>query len=114
MNTVVLEVRPLHEALADAVSTMRARRSPVNARIAFDSPELLWKVLTVERWELLKALCGAGRITIREAAKRVGRGVKTVRADAMALGLAGIVDYGADRVRFPFDRVKVEFMLEAA
>jgi hypothetical protein len=49
-----------------------------NARISFETPELLWKVLTARRWELLKSLCGAGPVSIREAARRVGRDVKTV------------------------------------
>lgn len=51
-----------------------------SARISFASPDLLWKVLTAKRWELLKALCGAGPVSIRESARRVGRDVKAVHA----------------------------------
>jgi len=71
MNTVVLEVRSLADTLADATRAMKTRRSEREARIAFATPELLWQVLTAKRWELLKALCGAGRVSIREAARRV-------------------------------------------
>ena len=39
--------------------------------IGFATPELLWRVLTAKRWELLKVLCGAGPVSIREASRRV-------------------------------------------
>jgi hypothetical protein len=60
MSTVVLEVRSLKEALVDTTSAMKTRRAERAARISFATPELLWDVLTAKRWELLKALCGAG------------------------------------------------------
>ena len=72
MNTVVLEVRSLKETLADAVHAMKTRRAEREARISFATPELLWQVLTAKRWELLKVLCGAGPVFIREAARRAG------------------------------------------
>jgi len=76
---------------------------------------LLWKVLTAKRWELLKALCGAGSISIREAARRVGRDVKAVHGDVTALLNAGILDrVDGGGIVFPFDAVKVEFLLQAA
>src|SRR5450759_2325230 len=74
-------------------------------------PELLWRVLTQKRWELLKALCGAGPVSIREAARRAGRDVKAVHGDVTALLNAGVLDRTEDgRVVFPFDAVKVEFL----
>jgi len=86
-----------------------------NARIAFSTPELLWQVLTAKRWELLKVLCGAGAMSIREAARRVGRDVKAVHADVSALLDAGVLDRAeTGGIVFPFDAVKVEFLLEAA
>jgi predicted transcriptional regulator len=67
------------------------------------------------RWELLKALCGAGPISIREAARRVERTVKAVHADITALLIAGLIDRAAGGgIVFPFEAVKVEFLLEAA
>jgi predicted transcriptional regulator len=72
VKTVVLEVRSLASTMQDAARTVQTRRAEKEARIAFASPELLWKVLTSKRWDLLKALCGAGPISIREAARRVG------------------------------------------
>ena len=83
--------------------------------ISFESPALLFKVLTGKRWELLKVMTGAGPIAIREAARRLGRDVKAVHGDVQALLNAGILqktDNG--RIDFPFDAVHVNFMLKAA
>jgi predicted transcriptional regulator len=115
MTTVVLEVRSLQDTLADAAGAMRTGRAKPEARISFATPELLWEVLTAKRWELLKALCGAGRVSIREAARRVERDVKAVHGDVKALLKAGILNRTPDgRIEFPFDAVKVEFLLRAA
>jgi predicted transcriptional regulator len=115
MNTVVLEVRSLVDTLADAAQAMKLGVGHPEARIGFASPELLWQVLTAKRWELLKALCGAGPISIREAARRVGRDVKAVHGDVIALLEAGVINRSAHGgIEFPFDSVKVEFLLQAA
>jgi predicted transcriptional regulator len=115
MNTVVLEVRSLKETLRDVARAMKTGRAEREARISFATPELLWELLTAKRWELLKALCGAGPVSIREAARRVGRDVKAVHGDITALLQAGVLTRTPDRrVRFPFDAVKVEFLLRAA
>ncbi len=75
MNTVVLEVRSLTETLTDAAHSMNTGRAEHEAHIGFATPELLWQVLTGKRWQLLRAMCGAGPISIREAARRVHRAV---------------------------------------
>jgi predicted transcriptional regulator len=95
--------------------TWRTNKLQKSARISFASPELLWKVLTAKRWELLKALCGAGPVSIREAARRVDRDVKGVHGDVVALLDAGILSRtGSGAIEFPYDAVKVEFLLQAA
>lgn len=115
MKTVVLEVRSLGETLADAAEVMEALQAEENERISFATPELLWKVLTAKRWELLKVLCGAGPVSIRESARRAGRDVKAVHRDVTALLEAGILTRVPDgRIEFPYDAVKVEFLLSAA
>lgn len=101
--------------MADFVRVWKTGKAEKSARISFATPELLWKVLTAKRWELLKAMCGAGPMSIREAARRVGRDVKAVHSDITALLNAGVLDRVEDgRVVFPFDAVKVEFLLHAA
>jgi hypothetical protein len=60
MKTVILDVRPPSDAMADFSQAWKSRKAQRSARISFATPELLWQVLTAKRWELLKALCGAG------------------------------------------------------
>ena len=115
MKTVILDVRPPEQAMTDMGTALRMGKAQKNARISFATPELLWKVLTAKRWELLEALCGAGPVTMREAARRVGRDVKAVHTDATALLLAGVLDRTSEgRIEFPYEAVKVEFLLQAA
>ena len=71
-------------------------------------------MLTAKRWELLRAMTGEGPMTIREAARRVARDVKAVHGDVRAL-VDGIVDKTEQgRIVFPFDALRVDFMLRAA
>lgn len=115
MKTVTLDVRAPSEAMADFARAWQTRKPQRSARISFAAPELLWKVLTEKRWELLKALCGAGPVSIREAARRVHRDVKAVHGDVTALLDAGVLSRAEDgRIEFPFEAVKVEFLLRAA
>jgi len=85
------------------------------AFISFATVELLWKVITPKRWELLRAMTGAGPMAIREVARRVGRDVKSVHGDVSALLKAGVLDRTEDgRVVFPYDEIHVDFVLRAA
>ncbi|BBF94856.1 transcriptional regulator [Blastochloris tepida] len=113
MTTVTLDVASPAEVSRRALAAFTG--ADQGARISFASPELLWKVLTAKRWELLKAMAGAGPLTIRAAARRAGRDVKAVHGDIHALLEAGLLDRTDDgRVEFPFDAVRVEFTLQAA
>lgn len=115
MKTVILDVRTPSEAMNDFVRVGKTRKPEKAARISFATTELLWKVLSAKRWELLKALCGAGPVSIREAARRVGRDVNAVHGDVTALLNARLIerDQGGGIV-FTFEAVKVEFILQAA
>lgn len=115
MKTVTLDIRSPSDAMTDFVQAWKTGKPQRSARISFATPELLWRVLTAKRWELLKALCGAGPVSIREAARRAGRDVKAVHGDVTALLDAGILSRTPEgKIEFPFDAVKVEFMLQAA
>ena len=59
--------------------------------ISFESPALLFKVLTGKRWELLDMMTGAGTMSIRESARRLERDVKNVHSDVQALLNAGLL-----------------------
>lgn len=115
MKIVTLDVRAPSDAMTDFAQAWKSGKRQGSARISFSTPELLWKVLTEKRWELLKAMCGAGPMSIREAARRLGRDVKAVHGDVTALLNAGVLDRTEDgQIVFPFDAVKVEFLLQAA
>ena len=115
MKTVILEVRTSEDAMAGFAEAWNRGKAQKFARISFAYPELLWKVLTAKRWAILKALCGAGPVSIREAARRVGRDVKGVHGDVVALLDAGLLTKTAQgAIEFPYEAVKVEFLLQAA
>ena len=85
------------------------------AFIGFASLDLLWKVLTPKRWEIVRAMTGAGPLAIRELSRRVERDVKSVHGDVHALLKAGVLDRADDgRVVFPYDEVRVDFVVRAA
>src|ERR1700751_3287359 len=115
MKTVTLDVREPAEVMGDFAATWKTSKAQKSARISFATPELLWQVLTAKRWELLKALCGAGPVSIREAARKVGRDVKAVHSDVTALLNAGVLEPApGGGIIFPYEAVKVEFLLHAA
>jgi len=114
MKTLTLDIRPLGDTLTDFVQAWDMGKGS-GPRISFQTPMLLFKVLTGKRWELLKAMTGAGPITVREVARRVGRDVKAVHGDIRALLNTGILQKTeTSRILFPFDAVHVDFMLRAA
>jgi predicted transcriptional regulator len=84
-------------------------------RISFASFDLLWKVLAPNRMALLQTLAGAGPVSLREAARRVGRDVRAVHSDVHTLLQAGVLQKHDDgHIEFPFTAVHVDFLLKAA
>jgi len=112
MKTVTLGVSSV-EATRQRMATAFQGETQ-GAFISFTSIELLWKVLTAKRWEILQAMTGQGELAIREIARRVGRDVKAVHGDVTALIHAGVLDRSGDGVSFPYDAVHVDFTLRKA
>jgi predicted transcriptional regulator len=113
MKTVTLQVSALDEVKRRAEDAFRGNKQ--GARISFASPDLLFRLLTAKRWELLRALTGAGPVSIREAARRVGRDVKAVHADVHALLNAGVLQKTeTGQIVFPYDAVRLDVTLYAA
>ena len=113
MRTVILSVSSREEMNQRFLATFEGESG--GTFISFESPTLLFKVLTGKRWELLNMMTGAGPMTIREAARGLGRDVKAVHGDIHALLNTGILQKTDDgRIEFPFDAVRVEFTLKAA
>jgi predicted transcriptional regulator len=113
MSTVTIGVTSIEE------TSERMRRAfggeEQGAFIGFASLEVLWKVLTPKRWEIVRAMTSAGPLAIREVSRRVKRDVKSVHGDVHALLGAGVLDRDDDgRIVFPYDEIHVDFTVRAA
>jgi predicted transcriptional regulator len=114
MNTVVIGVASREEANARVMRALKTGE-PQGAYRSFSSTTELWRTLSPKRWDVLKAMTGAGALSLREVARRVQRDVKSVHADVHILLNAGLLDKTDDgKLVFPFDAVHVDFMLQAA
>jgi predicted transcriptional regulator len=113
MKTVTLQLASLDDVRRRARDAFKGSKQ--GARISFSSPELLFRLMTVKRWELIRAMAGAEPMTIRAAARRLGRDVKAVHGDVHALLNSGILQKtDSGRIVFPFDAIHVDLMLRAA
>ena len=112
MSTVTFSVATREQTNARFLAG--ARGVPQGSHISFASIELLWRTLSPKRWQLLQAMTGQGVMSIREAARRVGRDVKAVHGDVTALIAAGVVERQNRGVVFPYDAVHVDFVLGKA
>lgn len=115
MSTVTLRVENLDQALGAFADSWRSGiQDSDGASIGFASWELMHRLLAPKRLEILRALCGQDRLSIRELARRVGRDFKGVHADVQALLDAGVIDREKDGIFFPYDRIHVEFDIDTA
>ena len=113
MRTVTLDVSSRENTNSRFLRALMGE--PQGDVISFESPSLLFKVLSGKRWEVLSIMTGAGPMTIRELARRLGRDVKAVHGDVHALLNAGILQKtDTSQIVFPFDALHVDFMLKEA
>lgn len=111
-NIVTISVSSLDETKARLAAAFRGEVQ--GNRITFGSVEQMWKTLSPKRTDILRVMAGQGAMSIREAARRVGRDVKAVHSDITALIKAGVVDRQDGGVVFSFDGVRVDFTLGMA
>jgi predicted transcriptional regulator len=113
MGAVTITVDSTESFKTRVKSAFAGKRQP--ERISFESFDLLWKVLAPNRMALVQTLTGAGPVTLREAARRVGRDVRAVHSDVHMLLDAGVLLKDEEgRIEFPYSAVHVDFMLEVA
>jgi predicted transcriptional regulator len=86
MRAVTLGVSSIEDTQHQMAAAFGGEK--VGEFISFAAVELLWKVLTAKRWDILQAMTGQGEMTIREIARRVDRDVKAVHGDVRALEVA--------------------------
>ena len=115
MKTVVFSIENLDTALAGFRTAWTSGKAETSAHIGFSTWELMHKVLSPKRLEIVKAMTGAGPLSMREVARRVGRDFKGVHTDVRLLVEAGVVDKDErGRVVFPYGKIHVEFEIPAA
>lgn len=113
VSTVTIGVASTADVKARAARAFAGKAQ--GSFISFASAELLWKTIAPKRWEILKAMTGAGPIAVREVSRRVGRDVKSVHGDVQVLLKAGVLERAAEGgILFPYDEVHVDFVLRAA
>ena len=113
MRTVTLEVSSREAANSRFLRAFGGE--PQGDIISFETPALLFKVLSGKRWEVLNLMTGSGPMTIRELARRLCRDVKAVHGDVHALLNAGILQKtDSGQIVFPFEALHVDFMLKEA
>ena len=115
MKTVTFNIQTLDSALADFAGAWKSGTRDASAHIGFESWELMHKVLSPKRLEIVRVMTGAGPLAIREIARRVGRDFKGVHTDTTLLVEAGVIDKDAQgKLTFPYDRIRVDFEIPAA
>lgn len=113
MSTVSLKVAGLKESLSDFRNTWEGGRASA-PEISFASWDVMHRILTPKRLEIIRALCGQPPMSIREASRRVSRDFKGVHTDVTALVTAGLVEQRDGKICFPYERIHVEFDIDAA
>jgi predicted transcriptional regulator len=118
MNEVTIHVRSLKQFFGEAIETAKridqGRHTPTPASIAFESMELLLKVLTPNRWALLRVLRASGPSSIRALAQELQRDYRGVHADVTALINAGLISRDDGKVSVPWSRITAEMVVDAA
>ena len=118
MTTLKVKIETLEETLSRAAKAWKSaeagQEAAADESLAFASWDLMHRVLAPKRLEILRVMTGQGAISMREVARRVERDFKGVHADVELLLRNGMIDRTADGIVFPYDRIHVEFDIEAA
>ena len=119
MKEVTLHVRDIDGFFADAREMARrldrGQTRTARAKFAFESMDGLLKVLTANRWALLRALRNLGPSSVRALARNLARDYRGVHADVAILVEAGLIardDEGL--IHVPWSRITAEMALDAA
>jgi predicted transcriptional regulator len=115
MKTVVFNIQTLESALSDVAAAWKTGKGVATAQIGFETWELMHRVLSPKRLEIIRAMAGEEPLSIREIARRVGRDFKGVHSDATLLVKAGVIDRAeSGKLVFPYDKIHVDFEISAA
>jgi predicted transcriptional regulator len=109
-GTLIIDVRGLDAALDDFATMWSTESTEPVSRYSFESYDALHRALAPNRIEIVRAMMGAGPLSIREVARRVGRDFKGVHTDVTSMVRNGLL-YKADdgQIVFPFDRIRFDY-----
>lgn len=111
MKTLIIDVSTIEETKRRTIAAMSGDERYRGDFLSFVSWELLHKILTPKCVNILNTMAGAGELSIREVAKRVGRDVKGVHTDVRKLLLNGILERGENGIIFPYDEMRFDFSI---
>jgi predicted transcriptional regulator len=114
MKTLIVRVESFDDVKRTVIQAVRTGKAEYAAGLSFPSYDALYRILTPKRLEIVRAMAGQSAMSIREVARRVGRDFKGVHTDVTALVNAGVLDREKGGVVFPYERIHVEFDIEAA
>jgi predicted transcriptional regulator len=114
MKTVTIGVASMEEFGQRVLATVKSGKFQGHV-FSYATPELLFRTFTTPRWQIIRAMTGAGPMSIRELSRRLERDVKGVHRDVTALLEAGLLEHDeSGAIVFPYDTVHVNFTLKAA
>ena len=114
MKTLTVRVESLAEVAKSALAALKSGKAEPSAGLSFASYEDMHRVLSPRRLQVIRAMAGAGTLTYREVARRVGRDFKAVHTDLTALVTAGLIDRETDGVLFAYESLHFDFDVRAA
>ena len=94
---------------AQGLKTRRYQGETLN----FETSAAFFGQLTERRWNLVQRLQGAGPLSLREAARRVGRDVRRVHDDVHALIALGLIEKDAHGdIVCPYQSIHIDMRLQ--
>jgi hypothetical protein len=83
------------------------------ARFLYPSYEALHKGLAPNRMAIIRVMMGAGPLSIREIARRVGRDFKGVHSDVSSMFSHGLLYKSEDgQMVFPYDGIRFDYEMK--
>ncbi len=81
--------------------------------ITFETVEAMLRTLTSRRWDLVRHLQKEGAMSLRALARELGRDVKNVHGDVMALKEIGLIEDHHAGVCVPYEVIEAHLRLAA-
>lgn len=112
-GTLTFGVRSLAQMFEDVPDTPDDELVFTGAQFLYPSYEALHKGLAPNRMAIIRVMMGAGPLSIREIARRVGRDFKGVHSDVSSMFSHGLLYKSEDgRMVFPYDSIRFDYEMK--